>query len=154
MESKKKKFRSLSLLALFQILFGAAGSGLFITTLDWSSFKSFYLLETPIENVYSIGIDLDSFVLGLFYCLMTFPFVIILIAGVGIFWRKLWGRSLDIVFLPMIFLFVISFACIGYPYFEEIMNWNSFFMVIIPQFLFITFAVIYLFNNKVKDQFS
>ena len=150
----EKRSLGLTLFCWAEILIGIAGSILFVFSLDWSSVRSFYLISTHIENVYTVGVDFDMLALGFLYCAMTFPFVVILFLGVFSWQRRPWARKINIIVVPALAAGIGLFALVGLSLFGEAMKWRSFFIVMIPLCLFSIVKVWYLTRPRVKERFT
>lgn len=151
---KHKLSKELAVFGVAQIIFGIAGSILFLMSLDLVSLSSFYIFKTPIEEVFTIGIDFKKLAIGALYCLMTFPFVLIFLCGIGILCLRRWARKVSLIGLPVLLSSIYIFAYGIYFSIRGAMNWRSFSMTIQPLTIFVLFSMWFLTRPKIKRQFN
>ena len=151
---RDRKSVSLTIFAWIEILIGATGSLLFMVSLDWSSLSSFHLIKTGINGVYTIGIDFQALTWGVLCCLVTFPFVIILILGAGTLLLKPWARLANIILIPILAASIPVFIWIGLPFFKNVTESIYFWILVIILYVFTFFKIWFLARPAIKEQFE
>jgi hypothetical protein len=149
----KKASKGVRIFSYIEILMGMAGSVLFFYSVHWLLTRSFYFIKTNLEQVYTIGVDFDTLYQGIWYCLLTFPFPVILILGAYTLKLHRWARKGNIIFVPLLLAAILVFLYINFSAYEKTLKWKSFFITVIPLTVLAIFKVWFLTRHKIKQQF-
>jgi hypothetical protein len=148
-----KRPTSVILFSLFEIFLGIAGTTLFMLSLDWSSIQGFHFIKTAFPDVYTLGFNIAALSLGMLYCLATLPYVLMFVAGIGVFALRPWAIKINLVIIPGLWILVVIFAFLGFPFFGYAVKWLGFCLVTGASLIFILFSVWFLTRPQVKQQF-
>jgi hypothetical protein len=143
----------LMLFGWVETVLGLAGSILFLYSLDWFSFSSFHFFETNIEKVYTIGVNVEQLSWAFFYGTMTFPFVVMLVCGIGTMKRRRWARKINLLLLPPLVVVIYIFAYAIFSYFKTGIPWKPFCLTVVPLTFFTLFELIFLTRPEIRGQF-
>ena len=133
-----------------EVFIGAAGSAFFLLSLNLL-FSSLYYLSTHMQGVHTIGINFNILDLGVLYCLLTFPYVVIFILGIGILLLKPLARRISL-FLPL-FILIDGWLFI-YFLSDKAKHLKSFIILFIPLLILCLSAMYFFARHKVKEQFG
>ena len=137
----------------FEILIGFLGSIFFLMSLEFL-LRSLHYLQTHIINVYTIGVDVEMFDLGILYCMMTSPYPIILILGLSMLQLNSLARKINILLAPFVLMLGGSFIYLSSSVSYREMKWSSFLILFIPLIIVSIIAVFFLTRRRVKQAFS